>query len=433
VAQQKLSTWLEANHLAHSSAGLAMAARVADSTFVSTAGHSSLTFGCPVDKATLFNIGSLTKHMVAIAALELEASGQLSLTDPVGEYLDDVAGAHWNHISLRSLLGHTSGIPDCQAYFSWDQATSCEKIIAAIAGRNVNFPTNQAWAYSNSNYLLMGVIIERVTGLKLRDFLEERLFRRLGLPYARCDSTWSLVPNRAEPYEIVRGNFIHAPRLHPTVTSLGGFGALFSIEDFLIWSDALYSGSHANSHRDCLAPVRLADGTQLPYGFGWYLGVMRGCSFAWHMGAPPGFRTIHLHVPSKKIAVSLCANSGIEKAALKKAALEILEQLSPNSTFLSIDRTEQAPAEDRQAIQALLQNKGLAPPSGVLTEAMEYTWICSPGSKPMNSFVVDRCWLLEQHPFGEGTIKNYVARAAGGLHYFSVLWSKDRQIAALAM
>ncbi len=430
---EHLTQLLQNSQLARHSAGVTVALRIGSEKFASMIGQSSLTFQQPLQRKTLFNIGSLTKHMIAVAVVELAQLGKLSLFDPLSQYLHEAHIRTWGGISLINLLSHTSGIPDCHSYFLWDQPTSYKTIVAGLSCKDADFLPGQAWAYSNSNYLLLGAVIEAVTGFKLRHFLDDHLFASAGLPHARSDSTWSVIPDRAEPYEIVRGNFVHAPRLHPTVTSLGGFGALFSIDDFLVWSEALYSGDRENYHQDCLTPVKLSDGMELPYGFGWYLGIMRGRSFAWHMGAPPGFRTIHLHLPSEKIAMSLSTNTSIEKTILKRVAFEILEQVLPRSTFLSIEPTEPASPLERQAVQALLKNKGEAPPQGILTEAMQYTWLCSPGSKPMNSIELEDCWLLEQHRLGGGTIKNYAAKAEGSLHHFSILWTEDQKIASLAM
>lgn len=431
--QENLSCWLQYSPLASLSAGVAVAARFRNEQFTSTNGQSSLTFQQPFQDRTLLNIGSLTKHIVAIAILELKRLGSLSLDDPLTTYLDAAPHSDWNDVSLLHLMSHTSGLPDCHQHFGWDQSTSSKSIIAALSRKNLNFLPGQAWAYSNSNYLVLGSVVEKIVGSTLRDFLDSQLFPSADLPHARCDSTWSVIPDRAEPYEIVRGNFVHAPRLHPSVASLGGFGALFSNDDFLAWSNALHSGDRADLHSDCLKPIILNDGMQLPYGFGWYLGIMRGEVFAWHMGAPPGFRTIHLYMPSKKIALSVSANTSIEKTILKKAVLEVLEIISPHSTYLTITPTARASNQEQHAIQMLLQSKGGQPPHGILTDAMQYTWICSPGSKPMNKIELEDCWCLEGHDFSDGIIKNYVAKAAGSLHYFSVLWTHDQKIASLTM
>ena len=143
---------------------------------------------------------------------------------------------------MRRLLTHTSGLPDYgRVIRDWDRPQSRELIINAIGTAPLLFAPGTAWAYSNTNYVVLGWLIEALSGQSYADYLRHRVLGPAALPSARVDSAGDVIPDRAEPYDHINNRFVHAVQLERSVSAAADGGVLFSARDIAPWSGALAS------------------------------------------------------------------------------------------------------------------------------------------------------------------------------------------------
>ena len=165
------------------------------------------------DASTKFRLGSLTKQFTAASILLLEERGKLKVEDPVKKFLPD-APAAWDKITIFHLLTHTSGIPNFTSFpeYRGSEAlpTTPEKLVARFRDKPLDFEPGTEWRYSNSGYVLLGYLLERITGQKYADFLQANIFSPLGMKDSGYDSNTADIPHRAIGYELGRNGPVKA-------------------------------------------------------------------------------------------------------------------------------------------------------------------------------------------------------------------------------
>src|ERR1051326_1167884 len=163
-------------------------------------GMANLELGVPATKDTVYELLSVSKQFTAAAVLMLVEAGKVNLDAKLADYLPDTP-ASWSEVTVRHLLSHTSGImdyTDIPPFFeNIRQDATPEELLKPVKARPLLFAPGTRWRYSNSNYYLLGLLIEKVSGQKLADFLEERLFKPLGMTATRMNDMTDIVPNRA--------------------------------------------------------------------------------------------------------------------------------------------------------------------------------------------------------------------------------------------
>jgi CubicO group peptidase (beta-lactamase class C family) len=187
----------------HSFMGTVLVARGDKIFFSKGYGFANLEWRIPNDPTTKFRIGSITKQFTSAAILLLEERGKLAIDDPVKEYLPD-APATWNRITLRHLLTHTSGIPDFINGPGFGElqpfAATPEELVARLRGQSLDSEPGSRFNYSNSGYILLSYLIEKISGDRYDLFLRENLFAPLGMNDSGYDSNSAIIPHRAAGY-----------------------------------------------------------------------------------------------------------------------------------------------------------------------------------------------------------------------------------------
>ena len=275
-------------------------------------GWASIAARVPNSPATRFRIGSLTKAFTAIAILELEDAGRLRMADGVCSF---VAGcpARWQRITLQQLLTHTSGIPDyttLPAYgrFSRHHVTPAE-IVGLVRTRPLLFSPGTRWSYSNTGYVLLGMVIQRLTGNSYESFLQRRVLAPLGLHDTSYDTNDQLLPAHATGYTVLA---TPAPYIDMSVPYAAG--ALDStVGDLYRWDLALLSGRprlvRADLLRDMFRPWGQVDPTAPKsgaYGYGWFIDN-RGAEYD-HDGDINGFVSDNAVFPAKRAEIIVLSN-----------------------------------------------------------------------------------------------------------------------------
>ncbi|HTU12833.1 MAG TPA: serine hydrolase domain-containing protein [Allosphingosinicella sp.] len=270
----------------------------------------------PVAAGTVFRLGSITKQFTAAIILQLVDERRISLDDPVSRFFPDYPqpGAT---ATVRQLLNHTSGIQSYTGIPGWmteanaNRAYTTDELIAVFRDRPSPSRPGERWAYNNSGYVLLGAIVERVTGLAWHEAVARRIVRPLGLRSIRYGVGEESVPLMAHGYTSPpEGGVRPANRIHMSVPH--GAGALIgSVGDLAKWARALHHGRvvSAASYALMIAPTRLPDGSTENYGFGIGTADVRGRRAIGHNGGIFGFSTDSLYLPEQDIFVAVFANS----------------------------------------------------------------------------------------------------------------------------
>jgi CubicO group peptidase (beta-lactamase class C family) len=275
-------------------------------------GLANVEHRVPVTPETLFQSASVGKMFVAAGVLLLAEEEKLGLGDPVTRHLEGVPPA-WSSITLRHLLSHTSGIPDYeagQAGIDLRRDYSEAEMLQAFAKLQPIFAPGEEWSYSNTGYVLLGMIIRKVTGAHWGDYLARRIFQPLGMETARIISEADVIPNRAAGYQVVGGVLKNQDWVAPPWNTTADGSIYFSVLDLAKWDAALHKGVvlSDSSRRLAFTPVRFNDGTSASYGFGWFLGADPQPLME-HSGSWQGFKAAITRYLRDSVTVIVLANS----------------------------------------------------------------------------------------------------------------------------
>lgn len=270
-------------------------------------GSANLEWKIANDGDTKFRLGSVTKQFTAVAILLLAEQGKVSLDAPVKTYLAD-APASWDKVTVRNLLTHTSGIAeftDMENYTPLKTlATTPDKLIARFRDKPLDFQPSEKYRYSNSGYVVLTAIIEKLSGQSYTEFLTANIFKPLGLADTGFDSHAQLIPHRASGYTPKeKGVVVNADYLDMTVPQ--GAGSLYSTtHDLLKWQTGLFGGKllKPESLKAYLTPL-LRD-----YALGVNVRQAEGKTTISHSGGIDGFNTWLAYDPDAKITVVVLAN-----------------------------------------------------------------------------------------------------------------------------
>ena len=240
-------------------------------------GRANLELAAPVNAKTVFRIGSLTKQFTAAGVLLLAEQGKLKIDDKLSSYLPNFPRA--NEVTLRDLLDHTSGIHNFTESPVIDKISTSgatvEGLIADIAAQSplYDFEPGTGWWYSNSNYALLGAVIQKVSGKTWGAFMKSEIFDKLGMADTAADDARDIIFGRASGYSLiggVPGRFRNADFTDMSVPYAAG--ALRSTaQDMARWNAALLGGKllKPESLREMLAPGRLRNGAETQTAIAW--------------------------------------------------------------------------------------------------------------------------------------------------------------------
>jgi CubicO group peptidase (beta-lactamase class C family) len=277
-------------------------------------GLASLELGVPARPETVYELASATKPFVATAIMLLVQDGKIGLEDKISKYLENAPEA-WKDITVRHLLSHTSGIKDYLSDLRRDfpHDTSPEKFAQAVMREPLKFAPGEKWAYTNTGYVLLGMIVLKVSGKSYDAFLEERVFKPLGMSATRCDTPDEVVPGRAVGYLWAGpGGLRNAEYLKYLMMNHGDGGILSTAPDLARFDAALSTDRLLSApNRSALwAPVKLNDGKTHGYGLGWFLEDVNGHKHVYHPGGCPGASTMISRYPDDKLSVIFLTNGG---------------------------------------------------------------------------------------------------------------------------
>ena len=272
-------------------------------------GFANLEHQVPVKPETIFQSGSVGKQFTATAVMMLVEAGRVSLDDPITKYFPD-APESWKAITVRHLLTHTAGTTDYPDDFDFRRDYTEDELLARAEAIPLAFKPGDQWGYSNLGYLLLGVLIHKVTGEFYGDFLQERVFRPLGMNTARVMSEADIIPNRAAGYRLVEGEIKNQEWVSPSMNTTADGSLYLTVLDMAKWDAALYTERllKQSSLDQMWTPVKLNGGTTKPYGFGWGLREVGGHRIIEHGGAWQGFKSYIARYVDRRLTVIVFAN-----------------------------------------------------------------------------------------------------------------------------
>ena len=273
-------------------------------------GLANVELNVSVKPETVFQTGSVGKQFTATAVMMLVEQGKIGLDDSIGEHLRG-APPSWKEITIRRLLTHTSGIPDyTEKIINLRQDYTEDQLLKKFETLPLIFPPGTKWSYSNTGYVILGILIRKVTGQFYGDFLHDRIFQPLGMNATRIVSEADIVPNRAAGYRLVKGRLKNQEWVSPSLNTTAD-GALYTtVLDLVKWDEALYTEKllKESSLQQMWTPVKLNDGSIHHYGFGWDVSDRHGHRLFEHGGAWQGFTTYIARYVDDRLTVIVLTN-----------------------------------------------------------------------------------------------------------------------------
>ncbi|MGX7927328.1 serine hydrolase domain-containing protein [Tsuneonella sp. HG094] len=325
-------------------------------------GMADIAGGKPITADTVFRIGSLTKQFSAAVVLQLVAEGKLSLDDPVTKFVPGYPGSG-GKATVRQLLNHTSGIQSYTGIPGWmagDKpaiAFTTTALIGEFRDQPVEFQPGEKWNYNNSGYVLVGAVIEAVTGKPWWQAVDDRIVKPLGLTSIRYGGEEETVAAFATGYSAAgEGKYEPSRKIDMSVPHAAG-ALIGTVGDFARWAHALHHGKVVSPalYAEMIAPTKLADGTSAPYGYGIAQSDVRGLPALTHSGGIFGFGTNSIYLPDSGLAVTVFTNadSGIQSAGMPmlRIAAEAIGKPFPVFAEVATDPAAVAPMLGVYAIE----------------------------------------------------------------------------------
>jgi CubicO group peptidase (beta-lactamase class C family) len=285
-----------------------------------------------IDAKTDFRLASFTKQFTAMAVMLLVHDGKLRYDERLTQIFPEFP-KYGEAITVRNLLTHTSGLPDYEDVMTggpWSESRQIQdgEVLELLERQSSpKFAAGTSWSYSNSAYVVLGLIVAKASGVPFSDFLRQRIFQPLHM-----DNTLvfvngrNRVPDRAFGHAREADRFVETDQSSTSATQ--GDGGIYSnLEDLAKWDQALESHAllGAAEMQAALTPVRLADGSQtrwpaapgddnlnpgkpVAYGFGWFLDPYNGRPRMWHSGSTRGFSTVIERFTAEKLTIIVLCN-----------------------------------------------------------------------------------------------------------------------------
>ena len=311
TAARKIDRIVNQHMIANTIPGVSLAVlRKGKVILLKSYGLANVEHRVPVIPLTVFQSGSMGKQFTAAAVMILAQENKLSLEDKISKYFPDVPDT-WKDITIRHLLTHTSGLGDYPSEIDLKRDYTEDELFSSFKKAPLDFQPGSSWNYSNVGYVMLGILIGKITGKFYGDFIKERIFQPLQMTTARVISEADIVPNRAAGYRLVQGELKNQEWVSPSTNSTADGSLYFSILDLAKWDAALYSDRPlTQSSRDKIwTPARLNDGATKDYGFGWHLGEYHGNRLVFHGGAWQGFKTFIMRFLDTELTIIFLANS----------------------------------------------------------------------------------------------------------------------------
>ncbi len=276
-------------------------------------GMANLELGVPMKPENVFEIGSITKQFTAVSILMLEEQGKLNIEDEITKFIPDYP-THGKKITIHELLNHTSGIksytdlPDLRDLARKDLEPL--ELIDVFKDEPMDFDPGTEYRYNNSGYILLGYIIEKVSGMSYADFVQKNIFDKVGMTSSYYGSKTTLIPNRASGYMPSENGYRNADYLSMTLPYAAG-SIMSTVDDLLKWQNAITANELISeaSKKKAHTGYDLTSGDPIYYGYGWSVDEINDVPTIEHGGGIFGYTTYGIYIPGEEVYVAVLTNS----------------------------------------------------------------------------------------------------------------------------
>ena len=276
-------------------------------------GLADLEFDVPTPDAAIYEIGSVTKQFTAAAILLLQEQGKLRLDDELTKYLPDYP-TQGHRITIRRLMDHTSGIRGYTELPGFGTIMTRklpkDSLVALFKNEKFDFAPGDGMVYNNSAYFLLGLIIEKASGMSYADYVDKNLFDRAGMPDSRYCDERAVIKRRANGYDMTPNGLLRAGYIDHTYPYAAG-SLCSTVGDLVAWTQALHGGRilSAESYRELITPDTLNDGTRLRYAKGLSVNEISGHRSIHHGGGINGFLSDLTYFPDDSLIIAVLINT----------------------------------------------------------------------------------------------------------------------------
>jgi CubicO group peptidase (beta-lactamase class C family) len=276
-------------------------------------GLADVELGVPIQPDHVFRIGSITKQFTSVAILQLVEQGKIKFDDPITKFFPDYP-TQGKTITIEHLLTHTSGI---QSYTGKDNFISGIRndltplqLIDTFKNDPMQFAPGEKYAYNNSAYVILGAIIEKITGQSYADYITANVFAKAGLTQTYYDDPIRIIPKRVGGYD-KSGDKPRNARYVSTSIPYSAGSILSTVDDLAKWSEAVTAGKLVSLDllKRAWTPYKLTSGEPTAYGYGWHLNDLLGSRVIAHGGGIMGFSAHAMWMPDEKVFVSVLSNT----------------------------------------------------------------------------------------------------------------------------
>lgn len=312
--QAQIESFLAEVYPADQAGAAVIVTREGEVVFRGAYGMADLELGVPLEPDMVFRLGSITKQFTGAAIALLEQEGKLSLDDPITKFLPDYP-THGYDITVAHLLAHTSGIRSYTGIPGWmatkikgDMTT--EELVDAFKSEPMDFAPGERWLYNNSGYVLLGAIIEKVSGESYEEFVDQKIFVPLEMESSYYGAHGRIIHRRTPGYDGGPGEYQNGQYLSMTQPHAAG-SLLSTVDDLAKWDRSLYTDDLLSdeAREKLVTPFALNDGSSTDYAYGFTIRDLRGHPAVAHGGGIFGFSTYGLRLPEERVYVAVLTNS----------------------------------------------------------------------------------------------------------------------------
>ena len=269
-------------------------------------GKANLELDVNLTTENIFQIGSMTKQFTAIAILILEEQGKLNVKQNLSTYIPDYPAG--DSITLHHLLTHTSGIKDFTRMKSLKDIAQKEMtpkmLVDFFKNEPIDFKPGEKFEYNNSGYVLLGYIIELVSGESYDEFINNHIFKKAGMTHSYYASDRQIINQRASGYQKKESGYVNKTIINYSVPFASG-SLMSTTNDMLKWQHALNNNTLLTDKisKKAFAQYKLNSGEAFTYGYGWHLKEINKIPSREHGGSIFGFKSMGVYIPSEDLYV----------------------------------------------------------------------------------------------------------------------------------
>lgn len=311
--ENKIDSLLNAKYANSLTGGVYLVSKGGKQIYKKAYGLSNLELETPMAINNVFEIGSITKQFTAVAILILVEQGKLKLDDKVSTYIPNYPNG--DLITIHHLLTHTSGIKDFTKVKGLNKIAkedlTAKELIDFFKEEPMNFAPGEKFEYSNAGYVLLGYIIEWVTGKRYGEFIEENIFKPLHMTNSYYGSHQKVIPNRASGYSKKDNQYKNNRYISFSIPFSSG-SLLSTADDMLTWQESIknYRLINEKSTKKVFTNYHLNNGKKIDYGYGWHIKTRNGIQVYEHGGSIFGFKSMGVYIPEYDIYVIALTNCG---------------------------------------------------------------------------------------------------------------------------